>query len=140
MRNFIAEIVQRIRYYYYKYSGYNVHITTKLERNLNLDRYNPNGITIGKHTIITSGATILSHRLIPIKSKNKYVGENVNTSIGDFCVIGVGAIILSGVKIGNEVVVGAGAVVSKDIPSNSIVVGNPARIIKTNIKMEGIKL
>lgn len=140
MRNFIAEIIQRIRYYYYKSFGYNVHITTKLERNLNLDRINPQGITIGKYTIITSGVTILSHKLIPLKSKKKYLGENENTTIGDFCVIGIGAIILSGVKIGNEVVVGAGAVVSKDIPSNSIVVGNPARIIKTNIKMEKIKL
>jgi acetyltransferase-like isoleucine patch superfamily enzyme len=140
MRNLLAKIVQRIRYYYYKFSGYNIHITAELERNLNLDRYNPNGISIGKHTIITSGVTILSHRLIPIKSENKYVGEKVNTSIGDFCVIGIGAIILSGVKIGDEVAVGAGAVVTKDIPSNSIAVGNPARVIKKNIKMERIKL
>ncbi len=140
MRNIIAKIIQRIRYYYYKFSGYNIHITAEIERNLNLDRYNPNGITIGKYTIITSGVTILSHRLIPIKSKKKYIGEKITTSIGDFCVIGTGAIIMSGVVIGDEVVVGAGAVVTKDVPSNCIVVGNPARIIKENIKMEGIKL
>jgi acetyltransferase-like isoleucine patch superfamily enzyme len=140
MRNLLAKIVQRIRYYYYKFNGYNIHITAELERNLNLDRYNPKGISIGKHTIITSGVTILSHRLIPIKSENKYVGEKVDTSIGDFCVIGIGAIILSGVKIGDEVVVGAGAVVTKNIPSNSIAVGNPAKVIKKNIKMERIKL
>ena len=34
-----------------------------------------------------------------------------------------------GVKIGNKVVVGAGTVVSKDIPDNTVVVGNPYRII-----------
>ena len=140
MRTLIAKIIQRFRYYYYNSCGYNIHITAELERHLNLDRYNPNGITIGKHTIITSGVTILSHKLIPIKSQNRYIGENINTSIGDFCVIGTGATIMSGVRIGNEVVVGAGAVVTKDIPSNCIVVGNPAKIIRTNIEMEGIKL
>lgn len=140
MRNYIAKFIQRIRFYYYKTKGYNVHITSQLERNLNLDRYNPGGITVGKYTILTSGVTILSHRLIPLKSENKYIGEKVETKIGDYCVIGIGAIILSGVTIGDEVVVGAGAVVSRDIPSNSIVVGNPAKIIKTNIEMEKIKL
>ena len=37
------------------------------------------------------------------------------------------------VKIGDEVIVGAGAIVTKDVPSNCIVVGNPARVIKQNI-------
>jgi len=39
-----------------------------------------------------------------------------------------------GVNIGDEVVVGAGSVVTKDVPSNCIVAGNPAIIIKRNIK------
>ena len=34
------------------------------------------------------------------------------------------------VNIGNNVIIGAGSVVTKNIPSNSIVAGNPARIIK----------
>jgi acetyltransferase-like isoleucine patch superfamily enzyme len=140
IREFLAVIMQRLRYYYYSIQGYNIHITTKMERNLNLDRYNPKGIYIGKYTIITSNVTILSHKLIPIKSQYKYIGEKVNTIIGDFCVIGIGSIIMSGVTIGNEVVVGCGAVVTKDVPSNCIVAGNPAKIIKTNILMEGIKL
>jgi acetyltransferase-like isoleucine patch superfamily enzyme len=89
---------------------------------------------------VTSNVTILSHYLVPIKSQNKYIGEKCTTKIGDFCVIGIGAIIMSGVTIGNEVVIGAGAVVTKDIPSNSIAVGNPARIIKTNNQMESIRL
>jgi acetyltransferase-like isoleucine patch superfamily enzyme len=140
MRFLFAKIIQRIRYYYYRFCGYNIDITAQIERNLNLDRYNPSGITIGKYTIITSGVTILSHNLIPLMTKNKYVGEKVDTKIGNFCVIGTGSIIMSGICIGDQVVVGAGAVVTKDVPSNCIVVGNPARIIKTNIKMEGIKL
>lgn len=40
---------------------------------------------------------------------------------------------MCGVTIGDEVIVGAGAIVTKDVPSNSIVVGNPAHVIKSNI-------
>lgn len=44
--------------------------------------------------------------------------------------IGAGAQILRGVKVGNGAVVGAGAIVTKSVPPYSIVVGNPARIIR----------
>lgn len=50
------------------------------------------------------------------------IGNNVN--------LGANVVIIGGVKIGNNVTVGAGSVVVKDIPDNSVVVGNPARIIK----------
>ena len=42
---------------------------------------------------------------------------------------------MPGITIGDEVIVGAGAVVTKNVPSNVIVAGNPARIIRENIKM-----
>lgn len=51
--------------------------------------------------------------------------------IGHNCWVGAGAIILPGVTIGDNVVVGAGAVVTKDVPSNVVVAGNPARVIRT---------
>lgn len=49
--------------------------------------------------------------------------------IGDDVTVCTGAIIVGGVKIGDNVTIGAGAIVVKDVPSNSIAVGNPARII-----------
>ena len=44
--------------------------------------------------------------------------------------IGSGATILSNVTIGENAIVGAGSVVTKDVPSNAIVVGNPARVLR----------
>ena len=41
-----------------------------------------------------------------------------------------GAIVLGDIEIGDNVVIGAGAVVIKSIPVNSVVVGNPAKIVK----------
>ncbi|WP_221887195.1 acyltransferase, partial [Vibrio cholerae] len=52
-------------------------------------------------------------------------------TIGDNVFIGYGSIILPGVTIGNNVVIAAGSVVSRDIKSNSVVGGNPARLIKS---------
>ena len=56
--------------------------------------------------------------------------------IGDNVFIGGGAKVLGNVKIGNNVVIGANAVVIYDVPDNCIVAGMPAKIIKTNIKVE----
>ncbi|MDE7143260.1 MAG: hypothetical protein K2N76_00510, partial [Muribaculaceae bacterium] len=48
------------------------------------------------------------------------------------CWIGGGAIICPGVTIGNRCVIGAGSVVTKNVPDDSVVAGNPARIIRRN--------
>lgn len=50
--------------------------------------------------------------------------------------IGTGSIILPGVTIGENAIVGAGSIVTKDVPDNCIVVGNPAKIIRTLDKDE----
>lgn len=50
--------------------------------------------------------------------------------IGNNVQIGAGSIILPGIKIGCNVLVGVGAVVTKNVEHNSIVVGNPAKILR----------
>ena len=45
--------------------------------------------------------------------------------------IGSGTTLLGGITIGENAIVGAGSVVTKDVPSNTIVAGNPARILRT---------
>lgn len=51
-------------------------------------------------------------------------------TIGSDCWFGNNAIVLDGVVVGDGCVVGAGAVVTKDVPPYSVVVGNPARVVK----------
>jgi galactoside O-acetyltransferase len=132
----ISKVMQQLRMLSLRIMGYR-HISSKsiIESNLNLDRVHPSGIYIGDHTLIASHTTILCHEHIRRDTENVANPWICDTIIGKNCFIGVGATILPGVKIGDEVIIGAAAVVTKDIPSNSVAVGNPARVIQMGIKM-----
>jgi len=54
--------------------------------------------------------------------------------LGNNCYIGAGAKVLGNICLGNNVAIGANAVVTKDIPDNSVAVGIPAKVVKTNTK------
>jgi acetyltransferase-like isoleucine patch superfamily enzyme len=56
--------------------------------------------------------------------------EMVETLVKKGASIGTSATILGGITIGENSLVGAGSVVTKDVPSNVVVIGNPAKIIK----------
>ena len=86
---------------------------------------NPKGIHIGDGTDVVNGAMILSHDACRRLKADTYIGKN--------CVIGARSIILPGVRIGDSVIVAAGGVISKDVPPNSVVAGNPGRIVKTGV-------
>ena len=132
-RLFFATILRKLRIFKFKLKGYDIPYSAIIEGSVILDKLNPQGIHIGANTLVAGGSVILSH------DHCKRVGNNqpflIDTFIGKNCFIAVGAIILPGVKIGDEVIVGAGAIVTKDVPSNTVVAGNPARIIRENIKM-----
>jgi acetyltransferase-like isoleucine patch superfamily enzyme len=121
-----------LRIFLYRLKGYDIHSSVILERHLHLDRLYPKGVHIQDNCLIASGVTILSHDHCKRINNQPLL---LDTYIGKRCFIAVGATILPGVKIGDEVIVGAGSVVTKNVPSNVIVAGNPARIIRENIKM-----
>lgn len=127
IRNVVRLIVIYIQQLLYvKLYGMNIHPTARISFRTKLDKTNPKGIYIGEESYLASGAIIFSHDFSRSMHKETYIGKQ--------CFIGVNAIIMCGIHIGDSVIVGSGAVVTKDVPSNCIVAGNPARIIKENIQ------
>lgn len=56
------------------------------------------------------------------------------------CLIGIGAIVLDGVRVGTGSIVGAGAVVTKDVPKRSLVMGIPARVVRQISDQQALEL
>ncbi len=93
------------------------------------------GLKIGRGCDISCGVQILSH-----STARRCVTERVHgaidklpTEIGDHVFIGSNAVVLMGAKVGHHSIIGAGAVVREgmEIPPYSLVVGVPARIIRS---------
>jgi acetyltransferase-like isoleucine patch superfamily enzyme len=127
---------QYLRQIIYRLQGYiNIDKSVILEKNLNLDRVQPSGITIKKNCLIASEVTILCHEHVYRNPDNFELPLILPVEIGERTFVGVGATILPGVKIGSDCIIGAKTVVSKNIPDGSIAVGIPARVIRSGIKM-----
>jgi len=112
--------------YLRKLLGMNIHPTCRFSLKANFDRTNPRGVHIGSGTYVAFGAVILTHDMSRLIHADTFVGSN--------CFIGANAIILPGIRIGDECIIGSGAVVTRDVPSNSVCVGNPARIVRSGIR------
>lgn len=111
------------------------------------------GVKIGRrckiqsHTFICEGVTIedevfVSHNvnfindLVPRATsvagalKTEAEWTCTPTLVKRRAAIGTGAVVLAGVTIGESALVGAGSVVTKDVPPETVVVGNPARVLR----------
>jgi len=114
--------------------GYNIVIGNNLQANFDCVILDCARVTIGDNCLIAPGVHIYAatHPLDATyrKDDEKYFELAKPVRIGDNCWLGGHCTIVPGVTIGDNVVVGAGSVVSKDVPSNVVVAGNPAKIIR----------
>lgn len=98
--------------------------------------YSTASITIGPNATIGANVKIVDNDFHPLDPEQRRQGLNEQhtarraVTIGSDCFIGMNSIILKGTTLGDNVVVGAGSVVSGTFPSDCIIAGNPARIIR----------
>lgn len=91
-------------------------------------------ILIGENVAIAQNVIIRDSDIHHIIIEGAEQPNTAPIHIGNNVWIGTSATILKGVTIGDGAVVAAGSIVTKDVPSNCLVAGNPAKIIKQNIK------
>lgn len=91
-------------------------------------------IVIGRYSNVQDGAVLHGDPGIPtvledyVTIGHRAVVHSAHIETG--CLIGIGAIILDGVRVGSGSIIGAGSVVTKNVPKRSVVVGIPAKKIK----------
>jgi carbonic anhydrase/acetyltransferase-like protein (isoleucine patch superfamily) len=94
-------------------------------------------ITIGARSNVQDGCVLHTDPGFPlVMGEDSSIGHGAvvhGCTIGDGTLIGMGATILNGAKIGNHCLVGAGALVTegKEFPDFSMIIGSPARAVKT---------
>lgn len=130
----------KLKYLYYKLLhrkmmfkyGYQIPINTSIGRGFYLGHFGNvviNGNTkIGKNVNIANGVTI---------GRTNRGDKKGYPTIGDNVWIGANSVIVGDVNIGNNVLVAPLTYINVDIPSNSIVLGNPAKIISRQDATEG---
>lgn len=92
----------------------------------------PNKIQLGDEVVISAKVMFLTHSDCGNRIMSKYYPRKTGEIIiGNGSWIGVNAIIFPGVNLGKCCVVGAGSVVTKSFPNYSVIVGNPATLVKT---------
>ena len=94
-------------------------------------------ITIGENSNVQEGTVMHTDMGYPlVVGKSVTIGHQAmlhGCTVGDGALIGIQAVVLNGAKIGKGCLVGAGAVVTegKEFPDNSLILGAPAKVVRT---------
>lgn len=111
--------------------GYNIEIGENFYANHNLTILDGNKVKFGDNVFIgpNCGFYTAGHP-IDYMARNRGLEYAKPIIVGNNVWFGGDVTVLPGVTIGNNVVIGAGSVVTKNVPDNTVVAGNPARIIR----------
>jgi acetyltransferase-like isoleucine patch superfamily enzyme len=119
---------------FYATGGADTRIGRKVFINQNCTVYDLGGIDIGDEVMIGPNVSLITsgHPLEPSQRRAAVTAKPIVIARNVW--IGAGAIIIGGVTVGENSVVAAGSVVTKDVPPNTLVGGNPARVIRSIAK------
>src|ERR1700678_1772130 len=116
---------------FYTAGGDEIRVGRNVFVNQNCTFYDLGGLDIADDVMIGPNVSIITtgHPLEPSRRRAATIGKPImiETSVW----IAASAIIIGGVTVGAHSVVAAGSVVTKDVPANSLVGGNPARVIRS---------
>jgi maltose O-acetyltransferase len=116
---------------FYCVYGQNIHLGDHVFLNVSCTILDCNEVRIGDHVMIGPSVQIYTAaHLLQAEPRNRDLEVAKPVVIDDNVWVGGAAVLLPGVRIGRNAVVGAGAVVSRDVPANTVVAGNPARVIR----------
>jgi maltose O-acetyltransferase len=111
--------------------GQNIHIGDHVFLNVQCNILDCAEVRIGDHVMIGPAVQIYTAaHLLQAEGRNLGLEVAKPIVIENNVWIGGGAILLPGVTIHRNAVIGAGAVVPKNVPENSVVVGNPAEVVR----------
>jgi len=117
-------------YFHHKLiTKYGCYIGTKVEIGLGVKFPHPNGIIIGETTKI--GQNCIIYQQVTFGGRN--IGDaqlNNYPTIGNNVIIFAGAKLIGDIIIGDNVIIGANSVVNKSFPSNCVIGGVPAKLLK----------
>lgn len=116
---------------FYTTGGADIRIGRNVFINQNCTMYDLGGIDIGDDVMIGPNVSLLtsSHPIEPAERRAYVIAKPIVIRRNVW--IAAGAMIIGGVTVGENSVVAAGSVVTRDVPPNSLVGGNPARVIRT---------
>jgi acetyltransferase-like isoleucine patch superfamily enzyme len=88
-------------------------------------------VTIGNHVVVASGTQFITHdgAVWLIRDRHPNITVFGRISVGDNSFIGINCLVLPNTSIGSNCIIGAGAVVRGKIPDNSVVMGNPGKVV-----------
>lgn len=113
--------------------GYNIQVGDNFYAGYNCTILDMAEVIIGDNCLIAPnvGLYTASHNIHPVDRHKSGIAKPI--SIGNNVWIGGHVVILGGINIGDNAIIAAGSVVTKDVLTNTIVGGNPAKIIKNII-------
>jgi acetyltransferase-like isoleucine patch superfamily enzyme len=116
---------------FYAAGGDEIRVGRNVFVNQNCTFYDLGGLDIADDVMIGPNVSLITagHPLAPSQRRSITIGKPI--VIGRNVWIAAGATIIGGVTVGENAVVAAGSVVTKDVPPNTLVGGNPARVIRS---------